>query len=158
MDNEVYKIKALIPYMDREGSKPTEYSPYRIIEVCPETILSEFAEVVLSSFDFKQPKPFGFYYNKIDNYLFAKEGYVIKSEDDDEWNTFDPDNIYGDVNKGSVSDILTRRGKKWLLLFDYIKEWEIHVSLVDKAERKQNMKYPLLIEKHMKSPIQNEFE
>lgn len=156
MESKVYKIKATIPYWDKGSSKPTEYSPYRIIEVDSLTVLSEFAQIILNSFDFKDPRPFGFYYNKIDNYLFAKEGYVIKSADDDEWHTFDPDNIYGDINEGTVSDILTRRGKKWLLLFDYINEWKIHVSLIDKYEKKLNVKYPIIVEEHMKSPLQNE--
>ncbi len=156
MNTEIYRIKAMIPYWNADSSKPTDYSPYRIIEVYPTTILSEFAQIILDSFEFSNPMPFGFYYNNINNYIFAKEGYVMKSDDDDEWNTFDPNGIYGDVDKGIVSDILTRRNKKWLLLFDYINEWHIHISLVDKYESDSQKKYPDVIEEHMKAPLQNE--
>lgn len=156
MNTEIYRIKAMIPYWDTDSSKPTEYSPYRIIEVYPTTVLSEFAQIILDSFEFMNPKPFGFYYNNINNYLFAKEGYVMRFEDEDEWNTFDPDGRYGDIDKGLVSDILIRRNKKWLLLFDYLKEWHIHVSLIDRYESDIQKKYPVVIEKHMKAPLQNE--
>ncbi len=157
MGNIIYSVKVMIPYWDYNSLKPTEYSPFRIIEIDPNTKLSEFAEIITNSFDFKNSKPYGFYYNNINNYLFAKEGYVMRFKDEDEWNTFDPDNIYGDVKKATVSDILTRKGKKWLLLFDYAKEWKIHVSLNEKLEKSNEKEYPIITETYMKSPLQNEF-
>ena len=80
----------------------------------------------------------------------------MRFEDEDEWDTIDPDNKDGDADKAIVSDILTRKGKKWLLLFDYLKEWKIHLSLIERLEKDENKEYPIITQKHMNSPQQDE--
>jgi len=150
----IYRVKALIPYWDNEGSKPAEHSPYRVIELSSETILANFAEIVMKSFDFDFFHPYGFY-NNVNSYLSAKQGFVMKFEDDESL-TFDHNNIYGDVNKSNISEIFTRRGKRWLLLYDYGEEWSVWVSLIDRIEAEENIIYPRITEKHMESPLQYE--
>lgn len=157
MENEIFKIKVLIPYLDNHSSKPANYSPYRVIGIKSKTTLYEFARIVLESFNFELDHPFGFY-ETTKNYLSAKKGYVLKEEGEDIWTTFDPDNIYGDVNKATLEDMLTRRGKKWLMLFDYGDEWSFWVSLVDKREEKDNSIYPMILESHMEAPLQYDDE
>jgi len=52
--------------------------------------------------------------------------------------------------------MLTRRGKKWLLLFDYGDEWNFWISLADKYAEEKGVAYPRIIETHMKPPLQYE--
>jgi len=113
MVDEIFKVKVLIPYWDNASTKPTEYSPYRIIEVHSSMRLSTFGEFILHSFEFENDHPFGFYEN-IKRYYSSKNGFVMKYDDDNEWLSFDSDNTFGDLYKSSVSELLTRRGKKWL--------------------------------------------
>lgn len=152
---EIYKVKAMIPYWDNYSTKPTEYSPYRILEVDSDMTLYDFGAFILSSFDFDFDHAFGFYEN-VKSYYSSKKGFVMRFKDEDEWSSFDWEKKYGNVDEATVADMLTRRGKRWLMLFDYGDEWNFWVSLDDKDKVVQNVEYPRIVETHLKPPLQYE--
>ena len=147
----------MIPYYDYDSPKPTEESPYRIIEVEPDMVLYDFALYILDCFDFDNDHPFGFYDNT-KRFHSSKKGFVMRFEDEDEWLTFDPDNIFGDLEKSCVSDMLTRKGKKWLLLFDYGDEWNFWITLEDKLVKQPKISYPRITESYLEPPSQYEYD
>ncbi len=155
MSDEIYRVKVLVPYYDYYSNKPTELSPYRILEVDSETILSDFAGIILSSFEFMFDHAFGFYDN-VKKYYNSQNGFVMRFDDEDDFSSFDPHNKYGDVEKATVADMLTRKGKKWLFLFDYGDKWNFWVSLVDIVVKEKRTIYPRIIESYEKAPEQYE--
>ncbi len=145
-----------MPYYDEyENTKPSESSPYRIIEIESNTLLSEFAATIVTVFEFDFDHAFGFYDN-VKKYHNSKAGFVMKF--DDESISFDRYDIYGDVDVATVGDMLIRKGKKWLFLFDYGDKWHFHVSLVGKVDRENETSYPRVVDTYMKAPLQYGYE
>ena len=157
---EMFHIKVLIPYWEEMSDIPMETSPYRIIAVLPETPLDELGSLIIDAFGFHHDHMFGFYDN-FRSWYRSKVGYEFKDPEDD--GTEDHFDIFSDnrsnkkrfdINDFKVKDIFTRRGKKWLMLYDYGDEWNFWVSLVDKVKIDPSKKHSLIVKSKFEAPEQ----
>lgn len=151
---EIYYIKAMMPTWDHEMEGMSEESPYRIIALNAFTPLDALGHTVLNAFDFDNDHLFGFYDNW-KKYYASKVAYEHPSSIDF------MDDDFGDkgkqllsMNDYEVQDIFTRRGKKWLMLFDYGDEWHFWLSLVKKVPFDDSQSYPFLVESKYEAPEQ----
>ena len=156
---EIYHIKALMPYWDENTQGTSEKSPYRIIAARPGMSLHEFGIVVLNAFDFDYDHLFGFYDN-VKRYYSSKVRYEHPESIEyakDDWGGFGTrkvDKQVHNMDDHPISDIFTRRNKKWLMLFDYGDEWMFWLSLEKKVEIIQGEEFPKIIESKYDAPEQ----
>lgn len=156
--SQVYHIKALIPYWDLSFGGVDEKSPYRILALEPDTALPELGKTVLNAFNFDHDHLFGFYDN-LKRYSNSKVCY-------EDARTIDYDNDMDDIfsqgyDKATyrmddycVSDIFTRKGQKWLMLFDYGDEWHFWLTMEGKEPINPKTKYPRVVKTKYKAPEQ----
>jgi len=156
----MYYIRVLIPYWEEMSDIPMETSPYRIIAVLPETPLNELGSLIIDAFEFDHDHLFGFYDN-FKGWNRSKIGYEFMESDDEELDDdiFSYQNRVSDkkifnIEKFTVGDIFLRKGKKWLMLYDYGDEWNFWVSLVDKSKIVPSITYDRIVESKFDAPQQ----
>jgi len=134
----IYSIKAMIPYFDDYTDKVDyEKSPYRIIAMPSSTNLHQLAKIVTESFDFDFDHLFAYF--------------------DDFRNPWESDKaIENNFKKITIDSIFTRKGKKWLFLYDFGDEWHFYLSLEDVFSDDDVKAYPKIIETKGEAPEQYE--
>lgn len=156
---EIYHIKALMPYWGESTQGTSEKSPYRIIAARPNMSLHIFGIAVLNAFDFDYDHLFGFYDN-VKRYYASKMSYEHPEsiqDNQDDWSGFgsrNVDKLVRNMDDHPISDIFTRRNKKWLMLFDYGDEWMFWVSLEKKVQVVHGEELPKVIESKYDAPEQ----
>ena len=148
---EVFYIKAEVPY--RYTDNPN--IPYRVIALLPNTDLYSLGMLVLNAFEFDDDHPFSFL-NNVKRHSKSTISYELPEM------MFDLQPIFGedrglqelDMTKFTVKDLFTRKGKKWLMLFDFGDEWEFTLTLTDRRPVEQEKKYPHIAELKYDPPVQ----
>jgi len=153
---QIYHIKAMVPYYEEGAIEMSDESPYRIIAVRPDMSLHELGIAVLDAFDFDDDHLFGFYDNIKRHYsskvCFEHPQLIEQTEED--WDDFELNKQVYNMDEHCVSDIFTRKGKKWLMLFDYGDEWHFLLSFDDRATLKKGMELPKVIKSKYDAPEQ----
>ncbi|MCP4458794.1 MAG: plasmid pRiA4b ORF-3 family protein [Cytophagales bacterium] len=157
--SEIYHIKALIPYWDELTGGTSEKSPHRIIAIRPFMPLTELGVSVLDAFDFDNDHLFGYYDNFKQHYSskISYEHPEMIEDSADDWGGFSSRKIDKQVfnmDDHTAMDIFTRKGKKWLMLFDYGDEWNFWLSLEKKVVIDPKMDYPEMVESKYDAPEQ----
>jgi hypothetical protein len=156
---EIYYIKAILPYYEEMSISPSEESPYRIIAAIPGMSLYDFGLAVLEAFDFDADHLFGFYDN-IRSYYSSKvcfehpDYFLDDNEDWDEFGNMGRNKTVYSMDDFPISEIFTRKGKKWLMLFDYGDEWNFWLSLEKKVAFDLRKQYPFIVESKYDAPEQ----
>lgn len=142
-------------YLDR-----AIHNPSRILAIQDNSTLNEFAKQIVKSFNFDFDHCFGFY-NLIhrSTYSESTEMYELFAEMSDDKKFQE---LLGKKNKGirkGVYRVQTKTafnivGKKMLFIFDYGDNWHFIVQLKEIAKAKPNRKYPYIVKKTGRSPIQ----
>ena len=156
---EVYHIKAMVPYHSEYDFEIDEsISPYRVIALLANTPLIELGPIVLGAFDFDYDHLFGFYDNFKRHYnskISYEHPEMIKQAEEDGWGfSGSPDKQVFNMEDYRAQDIFTRKGKKWLMLFDYGDEWHFRLSLSDREKFDPKKKYPFITESKHEAPEQ----
>ncbi|MBL3658393.1 IS1096 element passenger TnpR family protein [Fulvivirga sediminis] len=155
--SEIYQIEAMIPSWDEQTFEVSTKSPYRILAVRPDMSLHELGLAVLSAFKFDYDHLFGFYEN-FNNPLKSKVSYEIMEdtyEEDDEFIVLDSSApVTLNMDDYVVADIFIRKGKRWLMLFDYGEAWHFWLKFIGKEYIIPNKSYPYILKSKYKAPSQ----
>lgn len=158
---EVYHIKAMVPYWEQMDYDPDEDSPYRILAIRPDMGLLELGVCVLSAFEFEYDHMFGFYDN-LKKYRSSKVSFehpqLIEHANNEGWRpgSSNRNKQTHNMEDYCVADIFTRKGKKWLMLFDYGDKWHFWLTLEDRARLAEGTELPQIMESKYDAPEQYE--
>lgn len=152
--SEVYHIEAMLPFLDEEIDDISTESPYRIIAVRPDMGLYELGISVLEAFDFASDHMFGYYDNFKSPYrskvAYEMEGIIAQA---DAFGTTTKKKTFN-MEEYTVRDIFTRKGKRWLMLFDYGDEWPFWLKFVNKEAAQPKQDYPYIVVSEFEAPEQ----
>jgi len=124
-----------------------EKSVHRTIELKGSTSLYDFAEEIISAFDFEFDHAFGFYDNINDLYE-SNAKYTLF------YDSIKPVNPgEKSVKKSYVYEVF-EPGKKMAFLFDYGDDWIFLVECLGVADQEAGKKYPIVTGKKGKAPEQ----
>lgn len=156
--SEIYHIKALLPCWDEDIEGISEESPYRVIAIRPYTSLTELGIAVLDAFDFDYDHMFGFYDN-VKRYYSSKVSYehpqfIESAKDFEDFGSGKINTQVFNMDDHPATEIFTRKGKRWLMLFDYGDEWNFWLSLERKVAADTTKKYPVVLESKYDAPEQ----
>lgn len=152
-----FHIQVTIPTWDESKEGLSEQCPRRTIAIPSNYDLYSLCCIVLESIDFDNDHLFGIY-DDYKRYHKSKVAYLHPEMniDDDFFGS-----SYGktrtkefNMEDFTLADIFTRKGKKWLMLFDYGDNWHFWLALVDKKPIQEKTKYPILIESKYDAPEQ----
>lgn len=152
---EVYHIKAMIPFGDEMTGDISEESPYRIIAVPSDISLGQLGDLVLNAFQFDNDHLFGFYDNWR-RYSSSKICYEHPEFMDDQMDGFGGETTKQvfSMEDYDVAEVFTRKGKKWLMLFDYGDEWPFWLSLNKRVPVEAAKQAPYIVESKYEAPEQ----
>jgi hypothetical protein len=130
--------------------KASSPSVTRVIEVTPNINLYRLAAAIVAAYGFDFDHCFGFYSN-IDSYFYhdSKEQYELFADLDD----VEPTDALS-VKHTKVQQVWCENGKKMTFLFDYGDGWRFLVELMGSAEKRPNIRYPLVIKQKGRAPKQ----
>jgi len=154
---QIYHIKAMVPYYEEGAIEMSDESPYRIIAVRPDMSLYELGIAVLDAFDFDDDHLFGFYDNVKRHYsskVCFEHPELFQQAQEEGWGGFGNNKQVYNMDEHCVSDIFIRKGKKWLMLFDYGDQWHFLLSFDDRATLKEGMELPQVIKSEYDAPEQ----
>jgi hypothetical protein len=156
--SEIYHIKAVLPCWEEATEGISEKSPYRVIAIRPYMSLAELGIAVLEAFNFDYDHMFGFYDN-VKRYYSSKICYehpefIASAEGFEDFGNRNVNKKVFNMNDHSALDIFTRKGKKWLMLFDYGDEWNFWLSLEKKIAVDTAKEYPAIVESKYDAPEQ----
>ena len=152
---QIFYVKALMPFWDEQTGYIRDESPYRIMAVRPDMSLYELGIAVLSAFEFDDDHLFGFYDNLTRRHK-SKVSYefpeMVEQQDWSFSGVRRPESY--NMEEYTVGDIFTRKGKKWLMLFDYGDKWTFWLSLENRGTIVDGAEYPHVIESKYDAPEQ----
>ncbi|SRR6266576_6636449 len=120
---------------------------YRTIELEGATSLYQFAEAIVSAFNFEFDHAFGFYDN-IDDIYESNEVYTLFY---DSGNPVNPNEK--SVKKSHIYKVF-KPNKRMVFLFDYGDDWMFLVECLGVADPEAGKKYPIITKKKGKAPEQ----
>lgn len=152
--SEIYHIEAMIPFWDETINGISTESPYRIIAVRPDMGLYELGIVVLEAFNFDADHMFG-YYDHLKSYYRSKVSYEMAQmvAQADDFGTTSGKQTFN-MEEYTVRDIFIRKGKRWLMLFDYGDTWHFWLKLVHKEGVQLKQDYPYIVASEFEAPEQ----
>ncbi|MEQ9288273.1 MAG: hypothetical protein RIG77_15255 [Cyclobacteriaceae bacterium] len=150
---EIYHIKIMLPLQDEMSDTLSKKSPYRVLALEKDTSLSDLGYMVLDLFDFDFDHLFGFYDN-LKWWADSDEAYEMEEESFNFELDENPTKSKSLLDKVTIGDIFTRKGKKWLMLYDYGDEWKFWLTLDKKVKYDPSIEYPVLIAAKYDSPRQ----
>ena len=129
------------------GSYFRRNPPSRTLALLKSSTLYTLACTILRAFNFDSDHLFGFYDN-VDKWTDSEEVYEFSFEESDVFPGVTPAK---NVKKVRISEVFDEIGKEMLFLYDYGDEWHFLVELTEKEFRKEDQKYPAVLEREGKA-------
>ena len=123
---------------------------YRNIEIRSGKKLYDLAAAIVAAFGFYFDHPFGFY-SLLEGHIFSSPvKYELFADLEDIGEPSDA----GSVERTPISAAFPEIGRKMTFLFDYGDNWEFRVELTGSRRTEKGVKYPRVLKKVGRAPLQ----